>query len=154
MATKFMVVDKAPEKLEKNEYVVKYPDFMEEIERGNRKKGVSNLTTVNHLRSIFMEIGFSYDPTFNAYTDIPFNVYEGIKFETDKDLSDIILKIIKERRPDLIEKALEANIRKRSYKIDLIYYISQDLYNSGVFIRNGVDMVDFPATKKISKKEE
>jgi len=152
MATKYCRVDKAPENLKDKEMIIALPDFKEEISRAKRAKGVQPFFTVNYLRAIFLEIGGSLDPEFNAYSDFNATKYKG-KAISD-DISSDVFGIVEIERPDLIEKAVELKVKSRASDIELIYFVAPDLTYASAFTKNGIDSVQAPKkTKKTETKE-
>ena len=149
MATKYCRVDKAPEKINNKELVITLPDFKEEIARAHRAKGIQPFFTVNYLRAIFLEIGGSYDPEFNAYSDFNASRHKGRAISNNiyEDVFDIVAK----ERPDLIEKAVETKVKARAADVELIYFVAPDLTYATVFTKNGIDSIQAPKkTKKTS----
>lgn len=149
MAT-FKRVDKAPETLKDNECVIFKPDFQEMIETTRKRRGVSNLTKATSLRDIFMAITDKYAPEVNPY-HLKLSKYEGRAYETDDDLRAIVFKIIEDLELNLVEKALEFEIKNRPSKTDFIYYVSPDLSASGAFIKMGINRVE--NNKKVKVQE-
>jgi len=134
----YKLVKKTPDKLGSNEFVIERPNFMEEIESTRGKRGVTNLTTASYLRDVFMAITDKYDNTINPYR-LVLSKYVGLAYETDKDISDIILKIIDDHRLPLIEKAVEQKIKTRPLGTELIYYVSDDSNGVSAFIKMGIN---------------
>ena len=134
----YKLVKKTPEKLGSNEFVIERPNFMEEIESTRGKRGVTNLTTASYLRDVFMAITDKYDNTINPYR-LVLSKYVGLSYETDKDISNIILKIIDDHRLPLIEKAVEQKIKTRPLGTELIYYVSDDSNGVSAFIKMGIN---------------
>jgi len=134
----YKLVKKTPDKLGSNEFVIERPNFMEEIESTRGKRGVTNLTTASYLRDVFMAITDKYDNTINPYR-LVLSKYVGLAYETDKDISDIILKIIDDHRLPLIEKAVEQKIKTRPRGTELIYYVSDDSNGVSAFIKMGIN---------------
>jgi hypothetical protein len=136
---KYIRVDEAPQKLNKNEMVITKPNFMEEVEKTKGRRGVEKLTTVNALRDTFMAITDKYDNKLNPYK-MPLQKYRGRAFQDDKEYSDIILKIIKDNDYDLIDKAVDTLVKQRSTDVDKIYYVSPDLEGTKALTQNGFSL--------------
>lgn len=134
----YKLVKKAPEKLGSNEFVIEKPNFMEEIESTRGKRGVTNLTTASYLRDVFMAITDKYDNTINPYR-LVLSKYTGLSYESDKDISNIVLKIIDDHKLPLIEKAVEHKIKNRPLGTELIYYVSDDSNGISAFIKMGIN---------------
>lgn len=144
-------VDLAPKSLKDDECVIYKPDFMDFIRNAKKRRGVSKLTTISNLRDIFMLITDKYDHTVNPY-QMKLNKYQGLPYENDHDLSSIILKIIKDLDLDLINAAVDHEIKNRKPNTELIYYVSDDLVGTSAFIRNGINQQT--KTKKKEKKQK
>lgn len=149
MAT-FKRVDEAPEKLKDNECVIKKPDFQEQLDASRKRRGVSGLTTASNLRDIFMAITDKYDVTVNPY-QLKLSKYEGRAYENDDGLRKIIFKIISDFDLNLVEKAVDYEIKNRPVNTDTIYYVSDDLVGTGAFIKNGINQQE--NKKKVKVKE-
>lgn len=149
----YILVDSAPEKLKDNEMVVYKPTFVEQISQSKLRRGVKKLTTANALRDALMLITDVYDNTVNPYR-ISLNEYEGLAYETDEDLSKIILKILNDNSIDLVTKAVDYHLKKRDLKVDTIYYVSDDLEGSAAFMMNGFNLKSGQKEKKVTTKQE
>ena len=149
----YLLVDKAPEKLKANEMVIERPTFMEQIAKSKLRRGVKNLTTVNALRDALMLITDIYDNTVNPYR-INLSAYEGLEYNSDQELSDIVLKILSDQGVDLLTKVVDHQLKNRDTEVDTIYYVSKDLEGSGAFLLNGFSLKSTKKDKKITKNTE
>lgn len=147
----YKLVKKTPEKLGSNEFVIERPNFLEEIDSTRGRRGTTNLTTASYLRDVFMAITDKYDNTINPYKLI-LSKYVGLSYENDKDISDIVLKIIDDHRLPLVEKAVEYKIKSRPLGTELIYYISDDTNGVSAFIKMGINALQ-QEKKKTEVKE-
>lgn len=146
----YQLVDKAPETLKANEMVIHKPTFIEQIAKSKLRRGTKKLTTANALRDALMLITDIYDNTVNPYR-LNLSAYEGLAYETDEDLSKIILKILDDQNVDLSTKAIDHHIKNRNLKVDTIYYVSDDLTGSTAFTMNGFGL---KKDKKVAKKDK
>ena len=146
----YILVDKAPEKLKDNEMVLFKPTFIEQIAKSKLRRGVTKLTTANALRDALMLITDIYDNTVNPYK-INLSAYEGLAYETDADLSTIILKILDDQGVDLVTKAIDVQLKSRDLKVDTVYFVSDNLNGSTAFLANGFTQ---QKSKKVAKNEE
>lgn len=146
----FKRVSKAPEKLKENECVISKPDFQKEIDSTKKRRGVSGLTTASNLRDIFMAITDKYDHTVNPY-QLKLSKYEGIAYETNEGLRNVIFKVISDFELDLLDKAVEFEIKNRPENTDFIYYVSDDMIGSSAFVKQGINQAD--SKKKVKVKE-
>lgn len=149
----YLLVDKAPEKLKINEMVIIKPTFIEQIEKSKLRRGVKQLTTVNALRDALMLITDVYDNTINPYR-INLSAYEGLAYDNDAELSNIILKILSDSGHDLLTKAVDHQLKNRNTKVDTVYYVSNDLEGSGAFLTNGFALKNAKKEKKVTKNPE
>lgn len=145
-------VDKAPEKLKENECVIVKPDFMEEIKSTKKRRGQSGLTTVPYLRDIFMTITDKYDQQLNPY-QMKLSKYNGLAYKDDDELVKIVFKIIRDLDLDLLEKAVDHEVKNRPKGTDTIYYVSPDLEGTSALIRNGINQEDGKNKKKVKVTE-
>lgn len=149
----YSLVDEAPEKLKENEMVILRPTFIEQISKSKLRRGVTKLTTANALRDALMLITDLYDNTVNPYR-INLSAYEGLPYENDNDLSNIIIKILNDQNVDLLTKAIDFQLKGRNLKVDTVYYVSSDLEGSSAFLANGFSLKNAKKDKKIAKDKE
>jgi len=149
----YILVDSAPEKIKDNEMVIIRPTFIEQISKSKLRRGVSKLTTVNALRDALMLITDVYDNTINPYK-INLSAYEGLAYENDNDLSDIIIRILNDQGVDLLTKAIDYELKDRNVKVDTVYYVSKNLEGAGAFLANGFNLKSTKNDKKITKNKE
>jgi hypothetical protein len=151
--TVYTVVGEAPKNLAPTDFVLNKPTFLEEIKKSKIKRGVNKLTTAGSLRDIFMSITDKYDNRVNPY-HLKLSKYEGIKFETDEDLIPLIHRIISDNKLNLIENAIEYQIKNRPLGVDVIYYVTSDLEGIGAFAKNGINAGKFDKKGKETKNPE
>jgi len=149
----YQLVDEAPETLKSNEMVINRPTFIEQIAKSKLRRGVKKLTTANALRDALMLITDVYDNTVNPYR-LNLSQYEGLAYETDEDLSAIILKILNDHNVDLVTKAIDHQLKTRNLKVDTVYYVSDNLDGSTAFTLNGFALKGAEKEKKVTSKEE
>ena len=137
---KFVSVKTAPATLRKDEVLLQSPDFLEQIRACAHRAAKKNLTGLNHLRDILTLIQQKFEVDLQLLK-IPFSQYEGIEYKDEKDLSRIIIRLLKKERPLMFEKVLEYNIKHRPYGAKLIYYVG-DWGDTGAFTRNGIDSIE------------
>lgn len=138
--TKFVVVDKAPETLEKGELVISAPNFMEQVLANAKKQPRNGLIAVNHVREILQSIGVKYDPELNSMR-IKLAGYVGVPFKNNDELSAIIVRILKAEYPSVFEKALDYDLKNRPLGTKLIYYVG-NFKGTTAFFKHGIDNID------------
>jgi hypothetical protein len=138
--TKFVVVDKAPETLEKGEVVINEPNFMEQILANQKKAPRNGLIAVNHVREVLQSIGVKYDPELNAMR-IRLAGYVGVPFKNHNELSAIIVRILKAEYPAVFEKVLDYELKNRPLGTKLIYYVG-NFKGTTAFFKAGIDNID------------
>lgn len=151
--TTYTIVQTAPEKLDETTLVIYKPNFLEEIRSTKARRGVTKLTTASSLRDIFMAITNKYDNTVNPF-HLKLNKYEGISYEKDEDLIEVVYRIIRDNNLNLIESAVDKILKSRSHKIQTIYYISDDLQGIGAFTKNGISAIKYDKKGKKEEKSE
>jgi hypothetical protein len=134
------MVKTAPTTLRKGEIVLESPDFLEQIRNNAHKAAKKNLTGLNHLRDILNSIRQKYDVDLNVFK-IPLSQYEGLSFNSEEDLSRIVVRLLKKESPLTFEKVLEYNIKNRPNGTKLIYYVG-DWGDTSPFFRNGIDAIE------------
>ena len=149
----YQVVKQAPKTLEANELVINKPTFLEEIGKSKLRRGVSKLTTANALRDALMLITDKYDQSINPYR-LNLNAYEGLAYETDEDLSNIIVKLLAANNVDLVTKAVDFEIKARNKGVNTVYYVSDDLTGTSAFLDNGFSLKGAKKDKNTAKNQE
>jgi hypothetical protein len=139
MSTKFVAVKKEPAELLNGTFVIKFPDFLEQIQQNKAREPRGNLTAATHLRYVVGSIGEKFDPELSAYTVRP-HLYEGRAYSSDKELSKIVVEMLQEQYPKIFEKFLDMQIKNRPANTKLIYYVG-DFVGSGPFFANGIDAI-------------
>src|ERR1035437_10323750 len=103
---KFVVVNQAPETLEKGEIVIGQPDFMDQIVANQKKAPKHKQTAINHLREVLSSIAEKYDHDMNVLKIRLLN-YEGLTFNSNSDLSAIVVRILRAEYPTIFDKYLD-----------------------------------------------
>ncbi len=137
---KFVVVKQAPETLEKGEIVIGQPDFMDQILANIKKAPKHKQTAINHLREVLNSIGQVYDPEMNVMK-IKLNNYKGLAFNDSKDLSAIVVKILKNEYPSIFDRYLDHQLKNRPMNTKLIYYVG-DFTATAPFYKAGLDLIE------------
>jgi hypothetical protein len=138
--SKFVVVKRAPEQLEKGEIVINPPDFIEEIQLNSRRAPRLKQTGVSHLREILNTIAEKYDQEMNTMKFKLVN-YEGIAYADDAELNAIILRILQNERPSVFDSYLDHQIKSRPTNTKLVYFLGS--FNStSPFYKNGLDLLE------------
>lgn len=135
---KFIIVSERPASLNKGEYLIDKPSFLEEIALHRAKAPRNGLTGNYHLRVILDSIAQKYDPERMTAYSVRVNNYEGIKFSSDEELNEIIVRMLKSDYPAIFEKYLEYKIKNRPINTELIIYVDsgiRDYYH--IFYQNG-----------------
>ena len=133
----YTVVGEAPKNLTDKDMVLNKPNFMEEIAKNRVRRGVVKLTTASALRDIFMAITNNYDPTVNPY-HLKLSKYEGIAYEKDEDLVEVVYRVIRDNNLNLIEAAIDKALKTREPSVETIYFVTTDLDGIAAFAKNGV----------------
>lgn len=139
---KFVTVEKAPEELRKDEYVIEMPNFLEEIRmasaRNTAKKG---RLSPSFLRSIASMIAINYDREFDPLRQIKAHDYDGVGYETEEQLSNIVVTALERDYPVIFDRYLEHKIKNRPFGTKVVYFVGPH-NKSGVFFANGIDALD------------
>lgn len=146
----YKLVRQAPEKLNKNEFVIEKPNFLEQIISTKGRRGVTKLTTSSYLRDVLMAITDKFDNTINPY-NLKLSKYQGLSYDTDEDINAIIMRIIEDNELPLVEKAVENKIKTRPIDTEIIYYVSEDTNGLSAFLKMGINQLQ--EKKKTEVKE-
>lgn len=138
---KFICVNKAPEILRKHEYVICMPDFIDEVKENYKRKGNTTVTRNKHLRHLIGSVGLKYGPdTFSPYTDVRTSPYEGLYFSSDKELSNILVRIFNEEYPQMFDHYIAYQIKNRPMETKVIYFVG-DFLKSKAFTEAGFELI-------------
>jgi hypothetical protein len=149
----YTVVGETPKNLTEKDLVINKPNFLEEIAKTRVRRGVVKLTTASNLRDIFMAITNNYDPTINPY-HLKLSKYEGIKYDSDQDLVEVVYRVIRDNNLNLIEAAVDKALKSRAPSVETIYYVTSDLDGVGAFAKNGVNALKLDKKgKKLENSE-
>jgi len=140
MSTKFVSVKEEPKDLPKDTFVIKPPDFLQEIHENRGREPRGGLTAVNHLRAIVHSIGSRYDETLTEFSVRP-TLYEGRRYNSNEELAAIVTEMLKTQFPKIFDSYLEFQIKNRPRNTKLIYVVGDHL-NETAFYRNGIDHLD------------
>jgi ribosomal protein S24E len=124
---KFVIVKEAPKDLKKGEYLIDKPFFKEEIELHKPKTPRNGLTGSHHLRALLGSIAENYDPENMTAFSAKVHNYEGVKFSSDSELNDILVRMLKADYPTIFTKYLDKKIKIRPAKTELIYYVDSKI---------------------------
>lgn len=150
--TKFVVSSEVPENLPKDVYVIRYPNFAQEIEENKKREPRGGITAANHLRSIAGSIGARYDENLTAYSVRP-HLFEGRLYKDDSELSAVVVEMLESQYPAIFEKYLDYQIKNRPSNTKLVYYVGKPI-NTAPFFTNGLDsMTEKEALKFLGLKE-
>jgi hypothetical protein len=137
---KFTVVKQAPATLEKGEIVISQPDFMEQILANQKKAPKHKQTAINHLREVLSSIAEKYDHDMNVFKIRLLN-YEGLAFSSHEDLSNIVVRILKNEYPAIFDKVVTYELNKRPANTKLVYYTG-DFTTTTPFYNAGLDLIE------------
>lgn len=138
--TKFVFVKKRPETLQKGEYLIDRPYFLEEIAMHRNKAPKNGLTGHFHLRVILDSIVQRYDPQGTNMYSIRTVNFEGRPFSSDEDLDNILLELLNAECPDLLLKYLEARIKARPSGTEMVVYVESGIKDAfHAFCISGLD---------------
>ena len=139
--SKFIIVKEAPEELSKGCFIIKAPNFMDEIEESSKKRPQSKQLTPNYLRAVIGVIGAKYaDENFSALTSVNVSPYRGVPCPDNASVQDALFKIFKSSYPQMIDNYVEYHIKKRPFGTKLIYFLG-DFTQTGKFTAQGIDEI-------------
>jgi hypothetical protein len=127
--SKFAIVKRLPTDISSGTLALSYPDFLEEIRdsklrvaKGNTTKLTKNNMLRNALVLISMRMTLDVGiPSFNAFK-IPLVNYEGLPYKTEKDISDLLVRIIEKHVPHVIDIAITRSVNARPQNTQMILF--------------------------------
>ena len=147
--SKFVVVKQAPKELKKGEYLIDKPSFVKQIALHQSKKPRNGLTGSHYIRMVMDSIAQAYDPENMTAYSVKAHKYEGIKFSSDEEFNDIIVRALTEDCPSVFPKYLEAQVRARPAGTEKVIYVDSDIKGQyEVFYKNGLSEEVVEQSKK------
>lgn len=152
---KFLIVDTKPEELKKGEYLIDRPSFLEEITLHKSKAPKNGLTGAYHLRIITDSVAQNYDPDNMTAFSVKVHNFEGIAYDSDEQLNDILVKMYSDSCPGVFLKYVDKKIRTRPHGTSLIYYVDSGLKGAyDLFYKHGIsDARDTDVKKNTENKK-
>ena len=137
--SKFKVVETAPAELNKGEYVINKPSFMEQIALHGTKKPRNGLTGSHYIRMVIDSIAQAYDPENMTAYSVKAHNYDGRPFTTDEDMNSIVVEMLINDYPAVFGKYLDNKIKSRPSGTSMVYYVDSGIPNQlELFYKNGL----------------
>lgn len=152
--SKFKVVKEAPETLNKGEYLIDTPSFLEQINLHRSKVPRNGLTGSHYIRMVVDSIAQAYDPENMTAYSVKAHLYEGRKFSSPEEMNNIVLEMLRNDCPGVFAKYLDKKIKTRPSGISLIIYVDSNIKGQyEVFYQNGLseDRAETPKKEKSDK---
>lgn len=148
--SKFVVVKEAPEELKKGEYLIDAPSFLPEIALHKAKKPRNGLTGSHYIRMVMDSISQVYDPENMTAYSIKAHNYDGIKFNSDEEFNDIMVRALRADCPSIFPKYLEVKVRARPAGTEKVIYVNSDIKGQyEIFYKNGLSEEKQEAPEKV-----
>ena len=137
--SKFKTVTEVPETLQKGDYLIDKPSFLEQVQEHAAKKPKNGLTGHYYLRMIADSIAAKYAPNNMTAYSFKAHLYEGRPFKTDEDVNVIMLEALTNDFPEIFRHYLDNKIRTRPSGTTMVYYVDSGLSNANdLFYANGL----------------
>ena len=120
---KFVIVPAAPAELNKGEFVITKPDFLEEIKQNATKNPRNGLTAPNQLRYIVDTIGMKYNPEGTNGWSVKPHQFIGRPFKDNEELSGIVTEMLTQDHPVIYKKFLEHSLNTLPAGTNLVYLV-------------------------------
>lgn len=147
---KFIVVKQAPKELKNGEYLIDKPSFVEQIALHGTKKPRNGLTGSHYIRMLTDSIAQAYDPSNMTAYSVRAHLYEGRPFSSDEEMNAIMVEALRADYPAVFPKYLEAKIRNRPAKTELVIYVDSGIQGQyEIFYRNGFSEEKAEAPQKV-----
>jgi hypothetical protein len=137
--TKFVVSKEVPAELTSYEMRIDPPNLLQEVQNCWNHRPANGLTGMNWLRQIANEIT-KWDKLFNPYRHTVPTDYQGIPFSTPEEVADIVLKMVVDRYPQIVDNWIEHCIKTKPTFIKLIWFTG-DFKQTSKFSANFVDRI-------------
>lgn len=137
--SKFVVVKEAPKELKKGEYLIDAPSFVPQIALHKAKRPRNGLTGSHYIRMVMDSISQAYDPEGMTAYSIKAHNYDGIKFNSDEEFNEIMVRALRADCPSIFPKYLEVKLRARPTGTERVIYVDSDIKDQyEIFYRNGL----------------
>jgi len=138
---KFVKVEKLPENLTKDEYVINAPTFVEEVKECYARAPKDKLTTSNFMRDIAARVGDRYlDDNFNTLIHVNTSSFRGLPFGSPEEVDIIAKTMLKKALPTIDDAYVDYHVKKRPHGTKLIYFLGNHA-QTGSFSANGIDEI-------------
>lgn len=134
MDSVYIKVSQEPSSLSSKEMVVTRLNFLNELKLCKSQKPATDLITLNYIRNLAEEIGSRHDKNFNVYKNVIPSDYVGIRCVTDEELAKVIECMFLATYPQILDKYVENQLRKRPIFIRVVYAVG-DLGSYDAFDR-------------------
>jgi hypothetical protein len=149
----FTVVKNAPTELEKDEYIINAPSFMEEVQSCRLKRPRSGIMTANYIREILQAIGSKYiGHDFSAATDINISNFINSPCENEEQAHASIMRILKQQYPQMLDAYIRYQLKQRPFGTRFVYYLGCN-DQTGAFLELGFEHVLEKDIVKSKKKK-
>lgn len=138
---KYVRVTEAPETLDKDEYVVRTPDFVQDVAECPRVLPSNGLMTASYLRGFADYLGYKHDDLFPGSGFMSVQEYDGVPFEGKEGAAKIAMKLFRKYYPQIIDAMIDRQLKNRPFGTKLVYFVG-DHHNSTPFTKNGIDAID------------
>lgn len=138
--TKFIIVKRAPESIGRDECVIAYPNFVQEVSECRYPTPNTGVLSHLYMRAIADYIGHLYDQDFPGSAKFIVNEYNGVPFKTKEDVARHVVAMFKKFYPKIFDLYLDQRIKLRPFGTKLIYFVGDHL-QSGPFDRNGIESI-------------
>lgn len=149
----FCFVKETPTDLDKDEYVINAPSFMDEVVACQKKKPRSNNMTANYIREIVQMIGVKYiGPDFSSITDVNISSFINSPCNSEIEAHESIMRLFKQQYPQMLDAYVKRHLKSRPFGTRFVYYLgSHD--QAGVFLEHGFEQVLEKEVVKNKKKK-
>ena len=139
--TKYVKTKAAPKDLEKGEFVIEAPNFLEEVMECYRRAPKNRYTTTNFMRDVAAAVGRRYmSEDFSVFLNVNTSRFRGLPFETPGDVDVIVKDMLTRSVPEVFDRYMDFHIKSRPIGTKLIYFLGDHSQTSS-FVVNGVDEI-------------
>ena len=126
--------------LDKDEYLIQAPNFLEEIDKLRGRVPKNGHLTINFIRDLIALAAGKYsDMDFNPM-HVNISKLKNVPFDNLNDLNSKVINFLHTECPALVNGYVDYHIKKRPFGTKLIYFLGDHLH-TGSFSMNGIDEI-------------
>lgn len=138
--TKYVRIENIPENLSKEESVIYFPNFIEEVRSSRLRRPQSGTFGTHFTRAMAEEIAQRFDPDFDVFKNIKTHVLNDVPFSSDEDIARKMFGLFADQYPKIFDSYIDYKVRNLPFGTKVVYFNGPFQYTTG-FTKNGVEQI-------------